>query len=33
MMYALAKSENTWGINAATVVAEPVEEESETPIV
>jgi hypothetical protein len=33
MMYALAKSEDTWGINAATVVAEPVEEESETPIV
>jgi hypothetical protein len=33
MMYALAKSEDTWGINAATVVAERVEEESETPIV
>jgi hypothetical protein len=33
MMYALAKSENTWGINAATVVAEQLEEESETPIV
>ena len=33
MMYALAKSEDTWGINAATVVAEQVEEESETPIV
>ena len=33
MMYALAKSEDTWGINAATVVAEQLEEESETPIV
>ena len=33
MMYALAKTEDTWGINAATVVAEQVEEESETPIV
>jgi hypothetical protein len=33
MMYALAKSENTWGINAASVVAEQLEEESETPIV
>ena len=33
MMYALAKTEDTWGINAATVVAEQLEEESETPIV
>jgi len=33
MMYALAKTKDTWGINAATVVAEQVEEESETPIV
>ena len=33
MMYALAKTEDTWGINAATVVAEQVEEEPTTPIV
>jgi hypothetical protein len=33
MMYALAKTEETWGINAATVVADQLEEESETPIV
>ena len=33
MMYALAKSEDTWGINAATVVAEQVEQEPTTPIV
>jgi hypothetical protein len=33
MMYALIKTEETWGINAASVVAEQVEEESETPIV
>jgi hypothetical protein len=33
MMYALAKSEETWGINAATVVAEQVEQEPTTPIV
>ena len=33
MMYALAKTDDTWGINAATVVAEQVEEEPTTPIV
>jgi hypothetical protein len=33
MMYAIEKSDDTWGINAATVVAEQLEEESETPIV
>jgi len=33
MMYALAKTEDTWGINAATVVAEQVEQEPTTPIV
>ena len=33
MMYALAKTEETWGINAATVVAEQVEQEPTTPIV
>ena len=33
MMYALAKTGETWGINAATVVAEQVEEEPTTPIV
>ena len=33
MMYALAKTNDTWGINAATVVAEQVEEEPTTPIV
>jgi hypothetical protein len=32
-MYALAKTDDTWGINAATVVAEQVEEEPTTPIV
>jgi len=33
MMYALAKTDDTWGINAATVVAEQVEQEPTTPIV
>ncbi len=33
MMYALAKAEEIWGINAATVVAEQVEQEPTTPIV
>ncbi len=33
MMYALAKTGDTWGINAATVVAEQVEQEPTTPIV
>ena len=33
MMYALAKTDDTWGINAATVVAEPTEQEPTTPIV
>ena len=33
MMYALAKTEDTWGINAATVVAEQDEQEPTTPIV
>ena len=33
MMYALAKTEEIWGINAATVVAEQVEQEPTTPIV
>ncbi len=33
MMYALAKTEETWGIDAATVVAEQVEQEPTTPIV
>lgn len=33
MMYALIKTENTWGINAATVVANPTEQEPSAPIV
>ena len=33
VMYALAKTDDTWGINAATVVAEQVEEEPTTPSV
>jgi hypothetical protein len=33
MMYALTKTEETWGINAATVVANPTEQEPSAPIV
>jgi hypothetical protein len=33
MMYALTKTEDTWGINAATVVANPTEQEPSAPIV
>ena len=33
MMYALEKTTDAWGINAATVVAEPTEQEPTTPIV
>ena len=33
MMYALEKTTDSWGINAATVVAEPNEQETATPIV
>jgi hypothetical protein len=33
MMYALEKTTDSWGINAATVVAEQGEEEPAAPIV
>ena len=33
MMYALIKTEETWGINAATVVVNPTEQEPSAPIV
>ncbi len=33
MMYALTKTEQTWAINAATVVANPTEQEPSAPIV
>jgi hypothetical protein len=33
MMYALEKTTDAWGINAATVVADPTEQEPTTPIV
>jgi hypothetical protein len=33
MMYALEKTADAWGINAATVVADTTEQEPTTPIV
>jgi hypothetical protein len=33
MMYALEKTTDAWGINAATVVANPTEQEPAAPIV
>ena len=33
MMYALIKTEETWGINAATVVVNPTEQEPSAPII